>query len=55
MDTGPCDLFLKMESMNPGSSIKDRIALQIIETAEQEGLLKKGSTIIEASAGNTAL
>jgi cystathionine beta-synthase len=55
MDTGPCDLFLKMEGMNPGSSIKDRVALQIIETAEQEGLLNKGSTIIEASAGNTAL
>ena len=55
MDTGPCDLFLKMEGMNPGSSIKDRVALQIIEAAEQEGLLNKGSTIIEASAGNTAL
>ena len=55
MDTGPCNLFLKMEGMNPGSSIKDRVALNIIETAEREGKLKPGYTIIEASAGNTAM
>ena len=55
MDTGPCNLFLKLEGNNPGSSIKDRVALQIIETAEREGKLKEGSTIIEASAGNTAM
>ena len=55
MDTGPCNLFLKMEGMNPGSSIKELIALNIIETAEREGKLKPGYTIIEASAGNTAM
>ena len=54
MDTGPCNLYLKMEGMNPGASIKDRVALNIIETAERDGLLKPGYTIIEASAGNTA-
>ena len=55
MDTGPCNLYLKMEGMNPGASIKDRVALNIIETAERDGLLKPGYTIIEASAGNTAM
>ena len=55
MDTGPCNLYLKLENMNPGSSIKDRVALNIIETAEREGKLKPGYTIIEASAGNTAM
>ena len=54
-DTGNCNLFLKMENMNPGSSIKDRVALSIIEDAEKKGLLKKNSTIIEATAGNTGL
>ena len=55
MDTGTCNLYLKMEGMNPGASIKDRVALNIIETAERDGLLKPGYTIIEASAGNTAM
>ena len=54
-DTGPCELFLKMESENPGGSIKDRIAVQMIEAAEAEGKLEPGGTIIEATAGNTGL
>src|SRR6201996_68178 len=55
IDTGPCRLFLKLESQNPGGSIKDRIALSMIEAAEADGRLKPGGTIIEATAGNTGL
>ena len=55
LDTGPCDLYVKLESGNPGGSIKDRIGLSIIEEAENSGQLKPGSTIIEATAGNTGI
>ncbi|HEY1147046.1 MAG TPA: cysteine synthase family protein, partial [Pseudoduganella sp.] len=55
LDTGPCRLFLKLESQNPGGSIKDRIGLSIIEAAENDGRLKPGGTIVEATAGNTGL
>jgi cystathionine beta-synthase len=55
IDTGPCRLFLKLESQNPGGSIKDRIALSMIAAAEREGFLKPGGTIVEATAGNTGL
>ncbi|HVC28342.1 MAG TPA: pyridoxal-phosphate dependent enzyme [Gammaproteobacteria bacterium] len=55
MDTGPCRLFLKLEFMNPGGSIKDRIGISMIEEAEKRGDLKPGATIIEATAGNTGL
>jgi cystathionine beta-synthase len=51
----PCRIFLKLENMNPSGAIKDRIGLSMIEAAEREGRLKKGSTIIEATAGNTGL
>ncbi len=54
-DTGPCRLFVKLESQNPGGSIKDRIALSMIADAEARGLLAPGGTIIEATAGNTGL
>src|SRR4026209_1002981 len=54
-DTGPCELFLKLEYANPGGSIKDRIGLSMIEEAERRGDLKPGGTIIEATAGNTGL
>ena len=54
-DTGPCRLFLKLESANPGGSIKDRIALTMIEAAERDGRLQPGGTIVEATAGNTGL
>jgi cysteine synthase len=49
------ELVVKMESFNPGSSVKDRIALAMIEAAEKEGLLKEGSTIIEPTSGNTGI
>src|SRR5258708_3129742 len=55
IDTGKCRLFIKLESQNPGGSIKDRIAVSMIEAAEREGWLKPGGTIIEATAGNTGL
>ena len=55
MDTGPCQLFLKLESQNPGGSIKDRIGRAMIEQAEQDGSLRPGGTVVEATAGNTGL
>src|SRR6266849_254470 len=55
LDTGPCRLFLKLENQNPGGSIKDRIALSMIEAAEHTGQIKPGSLIVEATAGNTGL
>jgi cystathionine beta-synthase len=54
-DTGPCELFLKLESQNPGGSIKDRMAVAMIEAAEREGKLKPGGTMVEATAGNTGI
>jgi len=54
-DTGPCTLFLKLESQNPGGSIKDRIGVAMIEAAERDGRLKPGGTVVEATAGNTGL
>ena len=55
IETGPCHLFLKLENQNPTGSIKDRIALSMIEAAETDGKLKPGGTVIEATAGNTGL
>lgn len=55
MDTGRCELFLKLENQNPGGSIKDRIGLSMITAAEREGKLKPGATLVEATAGNTGL
>ena len=49
MDTGPCQLFVKLENQNPTGSIKDRIALSMIEAAEREGTLQPGGTVIEAA------
>lgn len=49
----PSTVFAKLESMNPGHSTKDRIALHIIENAERKGLLKPGSIIVETTSGNT--
>ncbi|RKQ60918.1 cystathionine beta-synthase [Vogesella indigofera] len=55
LDTGPCELYLKLENQNPAGSIKDRVALSMIEAAERDGKLAPGGTIIEATAGNTGL
>src|SRR5438552_14329425 len=55
IDTGPCQLFVKLENQNPTGSIKDRVALAMIEAAEAEGKLQPGGTVIEATAGNTGL
>jgi len=55
IDTGPCQLFVKLESQNPTGSIKDRVALVMIEAAECDGTLRPGGTVIEATAGNTGL
>jgi len=54
-DTGPCELYAKLENHNPGGSIKDRIGLAMIEAAEKRGALRPGMTIVEATAGNTGL
>jgi cysteine synthase A len=52
---GAAEVVGKMESMNPAGSVKDRIALNMIETAEREGRLKPGDTIIEPTSGNTGI
>src|SRR5918998_6557575 len=48
-------VFAKMESLNPGYSVKDRIGISMIESAERDGLLKPGGTIVEATSGNTGI
>jgi cysteine synthase len=55
--TGPdeAEIYLKLESFNPGGSVKDRIALAMIEKAEQEGKLKPGATLVEPTSGNTGI
>src|SRR5688572_33341391 len=55
MDVGRCRLFLKLENQNPGGSIKDRVALAMIEAAERDGKISPGGLLVEATAGNTGL
>ncbi|WP_242336127.1 MULTISPECIES: cystathionine beta-synthase [unclassified Anaeromyxobacter] len=56
LDTGPCELYLKLESANPGGSIKDRIGVSMIAAAERDGKLHAGQRhLVEATAGNTGL
>lgn len=52
---GSADIYLKLEYQNPGSSVKDRIAISIVEEAEKDGILKPGGTIVEATSGNTGI
>lgn len=52
---GSAEIWAKLESFNPGGSVKDRIALNMIKAAEAEGLLKPGSTIVEPTSGNTGI
>lgn len=54
-DIGLCRLFVKLENQNPTGSIKDRMALAMVEAAERDGYLRPGGTIVEATAGNTGL
>ena len=49
------DILVKLEYFNPGGSVKDRIALEMIEDAERRGILKPGATIIEPTSGNTGV
>ncbi len=55
LDSGVCELYFKLESQNPGGSIKDRIGLRMIEAAEARGDIKPGDTLVEGTAGNTGL
>src|SRR5687767_10879909 len=51
----PCDVLAKIETFNPGNSIKDRMAVKMVEDAEKDGRLKPGGTIIEGTSGNTGM
>ncbi len=55
IETCRCRLFLKLELMNPGGSIKDRIGISMLEEAETRGDIKSGDTLVEATSGNTGL
>ncbi|ADG83086.1 cysteine synthase A [Thermincola potens] len=52
---GAADVYAKLEMFNPGGSVKDRIAMHMVEKAEEEGLLKPGGVIVEATSGNTGI
>ncbi len=53
--TLPCPVYAKVDSFNPGNSIKDRMAIKMLDVAEEKGLIKPGGTIIEGTSGNTGM
>ena len=55
VDKNSADVYVKLEKFNPGGSVKDRAAFGMIEKAEREGILKKGSVIVEPTSGNTGI
>ncbi|WP_425446048.1 cysteine synthase A [Dethiothermospora halolimnae] len=55
VEENSAEVYVKLEYFNPGSSVKDRIALNMIEMAEEDGLLKEGHTIVEPTSGNTGI
>ncbi|HEY4530299.1 MAG TPA: pyridoxal-phosphate dependent enzyme [Luteimonas sp.] len=55
LDAGCCELYFKLESQNPGGSIKDRIGMSMIEAAEKRGDIRPGDTLVEGTAGNTGI
>jgi len=55
VEEGSADIYVKLEYFNPGSSVKDRISLAMIEAAEEDGSLKAGDTIVEPTSGNTGI
>src|SRR5690625_4493657 len=55
VDEDSADVYVKLEYYNPGSSVKDRIALAMVEQAEEEGTIKPGDTIVEPTSGNTGI
>ena len=55
VDDNAADVYVKLEYQNPGGSVKDRIALAMIEKAEREGKIKPGDTIVEPTSGNTGI
>ena len=55
INTGRAEVLVKVESLNPGGSVKDRVALAMIETAEREGRIKPGGLLIEPTSGNTGI
>ncbi len=55
LDSGVCELYLKLENQNPGGSIKDRIGMSMIEAAERRGDIAPGATLVEGTAGNTGI
>ncbi len=55
VDAGMANIYIKMEMLNPGGSVKDRMAINMIRRAEERGLIKPGATLIESTSGNTGL